>query len=126
MQIRPSLISSLNATANGAFVAAIPHIWHEIRSGQTLGDALRSPKLFPDDFLHFVDTAEQSGTVPEAMHRMSHQFDEEAHRALKWLTALAARAVWGVVAMIIIYFIFKVALVYVNLLNSAADAALGS
>lgn len=126
MSIRPSLTSSLNATANGAFIAAIPHIWHEIHSGETLGDALRSVRLFPDEFLHFVDTAEQTGTVPEAMNRMSHHFDDEAHRALQWLTALAARAVWGFVAMMIIYFIFKVAMVYVNMINSAADAAMGS
>ncbi|MCH2212974.1 MAG: type II secretion system F family protein [Fuerstiella sp.] len=124
MSIRPSLTSSLNATANGAFIAAIPHIWNEIHSGETLGDALRSPNLFPEEFLHFVDTAEQSGTVPESMKRMSHHFDDEAHRALQWLTMLAARAVWGVVAMMIIYFIFKIAMFYINLLNSAASDVL--
>lgn len=125
MSIRPSLVSSLNATANGAYIAAIPHIWNDIFSGETLGDAFRASKLFPEEFLHFVDTAEQSGTVPEAMHRMSHQFDEEAHRALQWLTVLAARAVWGIVAMMIIFFIFRVAMVYINMINDASAEALG-
>ncbi|MCH2200640.1 MAG: type II secretion system F family protein [Fuerstiella sp.] len=124
MSIRPSLISSLNATTNGAFIAAIPYIWNEIHSGETLGDALRSSDLFPEEFLHFVDTAEQSGTVPESMKRMSDRFDDEAHRALQWLTVLAARAVWGMVAMMIIYFIFKIAMFYVNLLNGAVSEAL--
>ena len=125
MSIRPSLVSSLNATSNGAFIAATPLIWHEIHSGETLGSALRAPQLFPDEFLHFVDTAEESGTVPEAMQRMSSQFDDEAHRALQLLTAISARAVWCIVAMIIIYFIFKVAMIYVNMLNSSVISAMG-
>ncbi len=125
MPIRPSLDSSLNATSNGAFIAAIPQIWHDIQSGETLGTALRSSRLFPEEFLHFVDTAEESGTVPEAMHRMSNQFDDEAHRALQWMTILASRALWGIVAMMIIYFIFKLAMVYINLLNGAVTDVLG-
>lgn len=125
MSIRPSLVSSLNATANGAFIAATPYIWEEIHSGETLGDSLRSSRLFPDEFLHFVDTAEQTGTVPEEMGRMSHQFDDEAHRALQWLSVLAARGVWALVAMMIVFFIFRIAMVYVGMINSAASEALG-
>lgn len=125
MSMRESLVSSLNATANGAYIAGIPHIWNDIHSGDTLTEAFRNSKLFPEEFLHFVDTAEVSGTVPEAMKRVSHNFDEEAHRALQWLTALAARAVWALVAMMIIFFIFKVAMVYINLLNGAAADAMG-
>ena len=89
MSIRPSLTSSLNATANGAFIAMEPVIWNEVHEGETLGDAFRTSNLFPDEFLHFVDTAEETGTVPEALDRMSHQFDEDAHRSLQWLTAAA-------------------------------------
>ena len=126
MPIRPSLFSSLNATSNGAFIAAIPEIWRDIQSGETLGTALRSSRLFPEEFLHFVDTAEETGTVPEAMHRMSSQFDDEARRALRWMTILASRSLWGIVATIIIYFIFKVAMVYINLLNAGLTDALGS
>ena len=62
--------------------------------------------------------------MPESMKRMSDRFDDEAHRALQWLTVLAARAVWGMVAMMIIYFIFKIAMFYVNLLNGAVSEAL--
>jgi len=124
MSIKPSLTSSLNATANGAFIAANPVIWGAVNDGKTLGNAFRTTRLFPLEFLHFVDTAEETGTVPEAMKRMSHHFDEEAHRALQWLTVLAARMVWGGVAMLIIYFIFRIAMVYVAMLNGAAAEAL--
>ncbi len=124
MSIRPSLTSSLNATANGAFIAATPIIWNAIHSGHSLGDALRMSRLFPAEFLHFVDTAEQTGTVPEAMQRMSRQFDEDAHRALKTLTMLAARAVWAGVAALIVFFIFRIAFVYIGMLEGATAEAL--
>ena len=119
MSIRPSLTSSLNATANGAFIAANPTIWNEVDAGETLGHAFRSAGLFPDEFLHFVDTAEVSGTVPEAMDRMSHHFDAEAHRALKWLTVLLARSVWALVALLIVFFIFRIAMFYIGMTYGA-------
>lgn len=125
MSIKPSLTSSLNATANGAFIAANPIIWKEIHDGATLGKAMRASKIFPSEFLHFVDTAEQTGTVPEAMNRMSRHFDDEAQRALKFLTILAARMVWAGVAVMIVFFIFRIAMVYVGMLNGAAAEALG-
>lgn len=125
MSIKPSLTSSLNATANGAFISAAPMIWRDIHGGETLGDALRTTKLFPTEFLHFVDTAEETGTVPEAMQRMSHHFDEEAHRSLHWLTMLAARAVWAGVAVLIIFFIFRIAMVYIGMLDEASSEAMG-
>lgn len=125
MSIKPSLESSMNATANGAFIVSTPYIWKELREGESLADSLAVAKLFPEEFIHVVDTAEQTGTVPETLHRMSEQFDEEAHRAMKTLTVFLARAVWALVAMVIIFFIFRIAMFYVNMLNSAAREALG-
>ncbi len=125
MSIKPSLESSLKATANGAFVAAIPVVWNEVHEGETLAEAFAAPRLFPVEFLQFVETAEQTGTVPEALDRMSHHFDEEAHRAMKTMTAVMARLVWGVVALFIIFFIFRIAMFYVGMINQAASGALG-
>ncbi|MEZ6062426.1 MAG: type II secretion system F family protein [Planctomycetaceae bacterium] len=124
MSIKPSLESSLKATANGAFVAAIPIVWNEVHEGETLADAFAAPKLFPTEFLQFVETAEQTGTVPEALDRMSHHFDAEAHRAMILLSAFLARMVWGLVAVVIIFFIFRIAMFYVGMINSAARDAL--
>jgi type IV pilus assembly protein PilC len=120
MSIKPSLQSSLKATANGAFIASIPIVWNELKEGETLADSLAVSKLFPIDFIHFVDTAEQTGTVPETLDRMSHVFDEDAHRAMKTLTVIMARGIWALVALFIIFFIFRLIMViYINPLNDA-------
>ena len=119
MSIRPSLECSLKATANGAFIAAQPIIWDELANGETLTGAFSASQLFPVQYLQFVDTAEQTGTVPEQLDRMSHLFEEEAQRSMNRLTAVFSGAVWASVAMLVIFFIMRLALMYVGMLNDA-------
>jgi type IV pilus assembly protein PilC len=118
MPIDDSLDASLAATGNGAFDAAAPGIVREIMQGETLSDALNHSRLFPDEFINIVHVSETSGTVPEALHRLSPQFEEDARRSLKTLTMMAGWGVWMCVAGFIIYVIFRVVLWYVNLLQS--------
>lgn len=117
MSIRPSLEASLNATGNGAFIASIPGIWQQLSDGETLTDALAWSGLFPTEYLHIVDTAEQTGTVPETLDRMSRRFDEDAHRAMTWMTALLARLIWGLVACFIGFIVIRFFMTYVARLN---------
>jgi type IV pilus assembly protein PilC len=124
MSIKPSLECSLKATANGAFIMAQPLIWQELAEGETLADALTSSKLFPGEYLQFVATAEETGTVPEQLDRMSHLFEDDAQRAMHRLTSFFSGAVWACVAMIVIFFIFRIAMMYVGMLNDAVKQAL--
>ncbi|MCR9201431.1 MAG: type II secretion system F family protein [Planctomycetaceae bacterium] len=117
MGIRPSLESSLRATANGAFIAATPHIWNDIHEGESFTDALTRSRLFPAEFLQIVDTAETSGTIPESLDRMSQRFDEDAHRALTWITAIIARVVWFLVACFIGYIVISFFMRYIGMIN---------
>ncbi len=119
MSIRPSLECSLKATGNGAFITAQPFIWQELDSGETFTDALTSSKLFPPEYLQLVATAEETGTVPEQLDRMSHLFEDEAQRAMNRMTAIFSGIVWASVAMMVIFFIFRIAMMYVGMLNDA-------
>jgi type IV pilus assembly protein PilC len=126
MSIQPSLECSLKATANGAFISAEPYIWAELNQGESFADALASSRLFPTDYLQFVETAEQTGTVPEQMDRMSRIFEENANRAMQRLASICSTLVWLFVAGIIIYFIFRIVmLVYIGPLNEAVKEAMG-
>ena len=125
MPVDESLEASLRATSNGAFIAATPHIVRDIMDGETLTDSLTNCDLFPDEFLQIVDTAETSGTVPEALHRLSPQFEEQARRSLRGLAIAAGWMVWCGVAAFIIFLIFRIILWYVGLINQFADEALG-
>lgn len=119
MSIRPSLECSLKATANGAFIAAEPLIWQELKEGETLTDALTRSQLFPLEYLQVVATAEETGTVPEQLDRLSHLFDDEARRAMSRLTVFFSSAIWLMVVGLIIFFIFRIAMIYVGTINDA-------
>jgi len=123
MPVTDSLDASLRATANGVFVAAIPRINEDIMNGEPLADALGNSELFPPDFVQIVHIAETSGTVPEALHHLSPQFEDQARRTLRALAIAAGWAVWVMVAVFIIFMIFRVVLWYIGLLNAAANEA---
>ncbi len=124
MSIKPSLECSLKATGNGAFIMAQPLIWEELSAGESITDALTASKLFTTEFLQFVATAEETGTVPEQLDRMSHLFEEDAQRAMKRMTSILSGTVWFIVAGIVIFFIFRIAMIYVGMLNDAVKMAL--
>ena len=117
MSIRPSLECSLKATANGAFVAAEPMIWEDMKGGETLTDALTSSQLFPLEYLQVVATAEETGTVPEQLDRLSHLFDDDARRAMNRLTLFFSGAIWLGVVILIVFFILRIAMIYVGAIN---------
>lgn len=125
MSIKPSLECSLKATGNGAFIMAQPIIWEELAAGESITDALTASKLFTMEYLQFVATAEETGTVPEQLDRMSHLFEEDAQRAMKRMTSFASGAVWLVVAGIVIFFIFRLAMLIFAPYAEALDAVNG-
>lgn len=121
LPIDDSLDASLRATANGAFVSASPQIVEDIRRGETLTETLEHSGLFPHEFLQIVDVAETSGTVPEQLHRLSPQFEEEARRSLKRLTMFLGGLIWFAVAGMIVFLIFTIFLWYAQQIQNAAN-----
>ena len=117
MSIEPSLESSLKATGNGAFMAQKPKIWSSISSGDEFTAAIAQTGLFPADYVEMVDVAEQSGTVPEALDRLSPQFEEDARRKLNLLASSIAWTTWVFVAGLIIFVIFSIMMKYIGMLE---------
>ena len=121
LPIDDSLDASLRATANGAFVSAIPLMVDDIRRGETLTETLSNSSLFPVEFLQIVDVAETSGTVPEQLHRLSPQFEDQARRSLKTLTTALGVVIWMAVAGMIVFIIFTIFLWYMKQIQDAAN-----
>ena len=119
MSIHPSLESSLKATGNGAYAGAAPMVTAAIAAGEDLSLALNETGLFPRDYLELVRVGEATGTVPETLQRLSPQLEDQARRSLAMLSAALAWVIWGMVATVIIFFIFRIAMMYINLINEA-------
>jgi len=121
MPVTRSLQGSLKATGNGAFIAQTPFITSAVMEGSSLTESLAESRLFPEEYIEMVSVAEESGTVPEALHRMSPQFEEDARRAMKTLTRMISVVVWLFVASFIIFFVFRFMLWYVGQINQALE-----
>jgi type IV pilus assembly protein PilC len=119
MPIEESLDASLRATSNGAFVAATNQIVRDVQNGDTLTDAFAQSRLFSEDFIQMVHVGETTGTVPETLHRLSPQFEEQARRSLRALATAAGWTVRGVVMAFIVFLIFRLAMWYTGLINDA-------
>lgn len=126
MPVDDSLDASLKATANGAFAARAPQVISEIMEGEHLTDALAHTHLFPQEFIEIVHVGETSGTVPETLHRLSPQFEDQARRSLRAMAIAAGWLIWACVAAFIIFLIFRIVMTfYINPLNEAVKEAMG-
>lgn len=120
MSIVPSLESSLKATSNGAFIGETPKVTAMIMAGEDLADTLAETHLFPRDYLELVRVGEATGTVPETLERLSPQLEDQARRALIALSATLAWLIWTFVAAVITFIIFRIALIYIGMINDAS------
>ena len=74
---------------------AQPLIWQELGDGETFLDPMTASKLFFSDYLQFAATAEETGTVPEQLDRMSDLFKAEAQRSMNRLTSIYSDVGWA-------------------------------
>lgn len=121
MPITRSLELSFRATNNGAFLGASPGVSELVLTGEELSTALAESRLFPEEYISMVGVAETSGTVPEALERLSPQFQDQARRSLTVLAVAMGWLIWLLVAAFIVTIIFLVVLSYVGMINRAAS-----
>ncbi|QDU64481.1 Putative type II secretion system protein F [Planctomycetes bacterium Pan216] len=102
---------SLVSTENGAYRSLADRVAQEIRNGQTISVSIAKYDVFPEDFLDILESAEESGEVPEAMLRLGRQYDEQAEHQMALVTMVAGWGVWAGVALLIIYFVVRIFIV---------------
>jgi type IV pilus assembly protein PilC len=117
MSIVKAMRLTLRGTGNAAYEAATEPILDSIRGGEDLSVALARPPLFPIDFQNVMATAEEGGRLTEVLEHQADYYQDEAGRRLTILTQLASWGVWVLVAALIIFAIFRIALVYIGLIE---------
>lgn len=118
MSIGEALKLSLKATGNGAFEGATGVIVSGVRKGMDLSVALARSGLFPVEYLHIMEVAEESGSLPDVMRRQADHYDEEAGRRLAALAATSAYAVWFVVGGLMVWTIIRIFTMYISKITS--------
>jgi type IV pilus assembly protein PilC len=119
MELRRSLKLSLQSTGNAWYTDRIERIDTEIAGGNSIYEAFCASGGFPADFLASVHVGEQTGNLAESMAHVSSLYQDQARAALNVLATVGGFAVWAVVAAIIIFLIFRLAMFYVGVLSGA-------
>ena len=115
MPIIDALRMSLSAMSNRAYTAHTEEVVAALRKKRPLAEALALVRPLPSLFLDMVATAEEGGRVPEMMRHQAAYYQEESSRRLTTLTKAASTCLWLVYAGCMIYAIFTIFKVYLNL-----------
>lgn len=121
MDLLKALPLCLRSTGNAHYTDHTSDIIQEIRHGGEITHALADTKAFPRTFLDSMHVGEESGRLPETLAILSEQYQDQAKRAMAAMTVVGGFMVWGLVGMIIIMAIFRIASFYLGILNSAVQ-----
>jgi type IV pilus assembly protein PilC len=119
MDLRHSLALSLASTHNARYTDYSERVVTDVVRGREIHEVFAETGVFPRDFLDTLEVGERSGRLPESMAVLSRQYQEHGKRALTTLTVLAGFAVWGLVAILIIAMIFRLAFFYIGMIDNA-------
>jgi len=103
-------LKAAQATGNQAFVSRFRRAAAAVSEGVTLTEALSQTRLLDRGFLEVVEVAEESGKLEESLERLASQRGQDAQRAVQYLATAVAWLVYIMVSLIIIYYIFTLAL----------------
>jgi type II secretory pathway component PulF len=120
LRMEKTLHYCFRATANTAFQAGESRAVAVVKRGGELHEALKaSGAPFPAEFKEMILTGEETGNVSEVMDRVAARMQEDAERKLKLAAQFTGYAIYGLVALMIIFFIFRIAGMYFAVLNAA-------
>lgn len=119
MDLLKALPLCLRSTGNAHYTDHASGVVEQLRAGEEITHALADTKAFPRTFLDSVRVGEESGRLPETLAIVSEQYQDQAKRAMAAMTVIGGFLVWGLVAMLIIMVIFRIASFYIGTINSA-------
>ncbi|MCD0462198.1 type II secretion system F family protein [Roseiconus lacunae] len=87
--------------------------------GSTMSEALRLTDIFPDTFLQLVEVSELSGTESESIEHIADEYEARSQMAMRTISGIVTGVIWISVMGLLVFFIMRIAMVYVGNINSA-------
>ncbi|MHC4406078.1 MAG: type II secretion system F family protein [Planctomycetota bacterium] len=121
MDIRRAVLLSVRSARNARYTDGLKSIGRAIAAGDSVYEAFHATGVYPVDFLDAIQVGEQAGNLDDATARLAEQYRDRAEAAMDRLGTFGFFLVFGVIACIIIYMIFRVASIYLGSINEALD-----
>ena len=121
MDVKEALSLSFAAASYAPITNKLPIILEELEAGGNMYDGFTACHSFDDMLMLNLQTGEESGNLPEVMHKLSNDYFQQCIFRLKTVSVIGFFMVFGLVAGIIIFFIFRIAMfiggIYSDALN---------
>jgi type II secretory pathway component PulF len=101
VNIRDALTRSIEATNNGAFIARKGALLKDIINGATVTEAMDRTRLFPPEYMEFVATGEETGSMEPTFARVAKLYFDRAETALHVFASTVAWTVFAIVAVLV-------------------------
>lgn len=119
LDVRRGLSLALHSTGNDRYTGQVDRVTQDLKAGHEIHEALENTGVFPAEFLAMVEVGEQSGKIVDVMGRLADQYEDRAKAAMRNLTVMGGFLVWGLVAITIVFMIFRIAAFYINAIGGA-------
>jgi type II secretory pathway component PulF len=110
---------SIRAAQNPYYESSLPRVTGGIRANKQFHESFRDGEVFPDDFLHQLESAELAGATTESLLRLAKEYEGRARTAMGIITGIATVGVVALMFGIIIFAIFSLAMFYIGTINEA-------
>jgi len=121
MDVRRALTLAFRAVGFAPISDNLPVMLQTIDNGGNLTDAFLAADHLDDDLVSYIDSGEQSGSLPELMNKLTTQYLQQSLLNLRIVSVVGGFAVYGCVAAVIILIIFRLAMFYIGMLNDAVN-----
>lgn len=90
-----------------------------VRDGGELSEALHASRRFDHDVLAFVQTGEETGKLPENLHRLADEYEEQVGYMIKNLGVLVQPIVTIAIGAVVLFIAVAMIMTLVTMMNSA-------
>lgn len=120
MNVRKGVRLALRGMGSAYFGRHEQVIDQTIAQGRPIHEGLRAAGVFPREFVEILETGEVSGKLSDSLQFLAREYEQRAEAMSGVLVKLASFGTWLIVAMIIIFFIFRLASIYLGAIQNAA------
>lgn len=106
------------ATGNHYYIGGMDRALAAVEQGSSFGDAFAASRVLPNEFVESIRIGELSGTETESLDHLAEQYQQRSQSALQTIATVTSIAIWLGILLLLAFMIIRMALQYINMLNS--------
>lgn len=111
----------LPAMPNGVYRQQVVRCRQRVREGEPLSEGLSGESLWPEEWVQGIAIGDETGNTDEVLGKLAEQARQRYLEAVETLGAWTPRILYAMIAVFVIYQIFKIVSQYAAMLNEFSN-----